>query len=213
MMRKQHLLALTVLVMGSCNSSKNKEIEGAPKTDTIQTQLNQSEQQRLLNRMRVEETAKEDSIKLSMVLGKALEVAYQSMDRDEFNKEFDIEFDSLYIVTVKMNFGKFFPSKHRYLIIHRHSPPSVFVDIYIRKDKKLEAVLSHEQWSMTYVTDTIMDVNGDGYKDFLVNWYGATGCCLKNFYNVYLFNPESGGFSDDFEFINPTFSSKEKVIR
>ena len=24
---------------------------------------------------------------------------------------------------------------------------------------------------MTYIRDTIFDVNGDGYKDFLVHWY------------------------------------------
>ncbi len=62
-------------------------------------------------------------------------------------------------------------------------------------------------------TDTLQDVNGDGMNDFLVNWYGSNGSWLKNFYDVYLYQPQTGTFSEGYEFINPTFSSKEKVIR
>lgn len=44
-------------------------------------------------------------------------------------------------------------------------------------------------------------------------WYGNNGCCLKNFYIVYLLHADNGTFSQSYEFINPTFSAKEKVIR
>lgn len=63
------------------------------------------------------------------------------------------------------------------------------------------------------MNDTIRDINGDGYYDFVVNWYGVTGCCLKAFSNVYLLRPGQGTFSNSVEFINPTFSPKEKMIR
>ena len=66
---------------------------------------------------------------------------------------------------------------------------------------------------MTYVSDTLQDVNGDGLNDLLVNWYGSNGCCLKNFYAVYLYQPQNGTFSNGYEFINPTFSAKEQVVR
>lgn len=66
---------------------------------------------------------------------------------------------------------------------------------------------------MTYVNDTIRDINGDGLNDFVVNWYGSSGCCLKAFSNVYLLHSDKKTFSINFEFINPTFSPKEKIIR
>jgi len=66
---------------------------------------------------------------------------------------------------------------------------------------------------MTYVNDTIRDINGDGLNDFVVNWYGATGCCLKAFSDIYLLRQDKNTFSESFEFINPTFSPKEKIIR
>lgn len=56
------------------------------------------------------------------------------------------------------------------------------------------------------------DINGDGLKDFVVNWYGSTGCCLKAFSDVYLLRPDNT-FSNSFEFINPTFSPTEHVVR
>jgi hypothetical protein len=66
---------------------------------------------------------------------------------------------------------------------------------------------------MTYVNDTIRDINGDGLNDFVVNWYGASGCCLKAFSNIYLLQHDKKAFTENFKFINPTFSPKEKIIR
>jgi len=66
---------------------------------------------------------------------------------------------------------------------------------------------------MEYINDTIRDINGDGFNDFVVNWYGSNGCCLKAFSNVYLLRPDKKIFSNNLEFINPTFSPTEKIIR
>lgn len=66
---------------------------------------------------------------------------------------------------------------------------------------------------MEYMNDTIRDINGDGFNDFVVNWYGSNGCCLKAFSNVYLLRPDKKIFSNNLEFINPTFSPTEKIIR
>ena len=59
----------------------------------------------------------------------------------------------------------------------------------------------------------IQNINRDLLKDFVVNWYGNTGCCLNAFSNVYLLRNDQKTFSKNFEFINPTFSPKEKIIR
>jgi hypothetical protein len=41
----------------------------------------------------------------------------------------------------------------------------------------------------------------------------SSGCCRRDVYNVYLNQPDKGNFTQDYEFINPTFSAKEKIIR
>ena len=80
-------------------------------------------------------------------------------------------------------------------------------------DTNYKPVLAHEQWKMEYLNDTIRDINGDARKDFVVNWYGVNGCCLKGYSIVYLLRQNDIGFSKSFEFINPTFSPGESVVR
>jgi hypothetical protein len=89
----------------------------------------------------------------------------------------------------------------------------VYIDIYLQTEDRFVKVLSHKEWGMTYVSDTLRDINGDKLKDFVLNWYGTNGCCLKAFSNVYLFQSNKGTFTSGFEFINPTFSPNEKIIR
>ena len=84
---------------------------------------------------------------------------------------------------------------------------------YSKNGNKFENVLSYDRWILEYVNDTIQDINGDGLKDFVVNWYGNTGCCLKAFSNVHLLRTDQKTFSNNLEFINPTFSPKEKIFR
>ena len=66
---------------------------------------------------------------------------------------------------------------------------------------------------MEYVNKTIQDINGDDIDDSVVNWYGNTGCCLNAFSNVYLLRTDQKTFSNNFEFMNPTFYPKKKIIR
>jgi hypothetical protein len=98
------------------------------------------------------------------------------------------------------------------LIVQRKNPGDTYYDIYIKQKDSFVHVLSHKQDDAN-APDTLLDVNGDGMKDYLINWYGNIGCCLKNFYAVYLYQPQTGTFSEMYTFINPTFSAKEKVIR
>lgn len=60
--------------------------------------------------------------------------------------------------------------------------------------------------------DSIFDVNGDGYKDYAMVLYSMNGCCRRDVYRVYLYLPHCGGFTPYYEFMNPTFYPKEKMI-
>ncbi|MGZ3753504.1 MAG: hypothetical protein ACXVAU_19620, partial [Mucilaginibacter sp.] len=40
-----------------------------------------------------------------------------------------------------------------------------------------------------------------------------SGCCRRDIYDVYIYQKGSGAFTKEYEFINPTFSPSEKVVR
>jgi hypothetical protein len=56
-------------------------------------------------------------------------------------------------------------------------------------------------------------VNGDGYRDFLVHWYPVSGCCGRDIYEVFVYLPATGSFSEGLSFINPVFYPKSHLIR
>lgn len=64
---------------------------------------------------------------------------------------------------------------------------------------------SYPDWS-------IKDINNDGLKDFLINWYPLSGCCMRNIFDLYLSQTDET-FSPEIELANPTFFLKEKLIR
>lgn len=159
-----------------------------------------------------EEKDLSDSLRLSKILKNALNIANQNINKIPFTKKYAVLTDSI-PVSVEINLDYTFSKANPHLIIRRNDPGAIYIDIYSQYDERFEKVLSHEQWNMTYVNDTISDINGDGLDDFVINWYGATGCCLKAFSNIYLLRKDNKTFSKDFQFINPTFSPKEKTIR
>jgi hypothetical protein len=159
-----------------------------------------------------------DSLKLEIILKEALKISLNNLQYKKFDTIYEMQTDDgsqsddLYNVNVSIAFGKIFSKKINHLIIRRKSRNGVQINIYKATKNEFEQTMYRNQDGMTYLNDTIKDVNGDGKKDFLVHWYPSSGCCRRNVYNVYLQN-EQGKFSKDYEFINPTFYPKEKIIR
>lgn len=207
------IITLIILSILSCKQTdENKNKLPDQKKPAIKT-FEQNEKERLEKRAQIEKQDKIDSLKLDKVLSEALEIAIQNISKDRFQKKYTVKTDPDYNIEVEMNMDNHFTKNASHLIIWRYSVNKLCIDIYSKNGKKLKKVLSHDEWSMTYRNDTIRDINGDGLKDFVVNWYGSVGCCLKAFSNVYLLRKDNKSFSTDFEFINPTFSPKEKTIR
>lgn len=155
-----------------------------------------------------------DRVNLGKVLQEALTITEQNKNSPRFEKSYEKTLpDSSFNVVVEIISDYFFTRRFPHLMIRRKTPGAVYIDIFSRENPQLAKVLSHEQWSLTYLGDTVRDINGDQLKDFVVNWYGSTGCCLKAFSNVFLQRPDKKSFSNPFEFINPTFSPGEKIIR
>ena len=208
-----HILTLVILsTLVSCGQPNGKKENSVVTIDTLQTAIDKKEQERLVKRKEIEEQAYADSLRLDKVLQDALKIANQNISKDTFIEKYEVLPDSI-PVSIEINIGYHFTKTNPHLIIRRNEPNAVYIDIYSKSANNFEKVVSHEQWTMTYVNDTIRDINGDGLNDFVVNWYGSTGCCLKAFSNVYLLRQDQKSFSENFEFINPTFSPKEKIIR
>lgn len=208
-----HIFTFGLLaILFSCVQSNDKKNIAVVTTDTIQTRLDEKEKERLEKRREIEKQDRADSLRLDKVLQDALKIADQNIGKDKFIEKYEVLPDSI-PMSVEINLGCQFTKATPHLIIRRSEPSSTYIDIYSKGDNKFEKVLSHEQWTLTYVNDTIRDINGDGLNDFVVNWYGSSGCCLKAFSIIYLLRPDKNSFSVNFEFINPTFSPKEKMIR
>ena len=153
------------------------------------------------------------SLSQEQALKKALNLAVQNLDSTYFSKTFKYRTKSISDISTDVVIGQLFSKKQRHVLIRRKSDADVYLNIYTIKGEKLELALFYEEIRLVYVSDTIQDVNGDNQPDFLINWYGSIGCCLKNFYDVYLFQKTNNKFSERYEFINPTFSVKEKIVR
>jgi hypothetical protein len=210
-----HLLAITIILMSiSCGQANEKKTAAATQSDTTKTFVDNKEEERLEKRKQIEEQEKIDSLNDDKVLSEAIEIAEQYNTKNKFKKNYVVTMpDSSYQIEVDVSSGFYFSNQFPHLIIRRTTPSSIYIDILTKTDNQFHKVLSHEQWTLEYTGDTIRDINGDGLKDFVVNWYGNTGCCLKAFSNVYLQRADKKSFSNSFKFINPTFSSKEQIIR
>src|SRR5437868_271333 len=63
--------------------------------------------------------------------------------------------------------------------------------------------------------DTLIDLNGDNFKDILIEYYGLAGSGEKNRIKVYLYNNFSKRFSEceQLSFLaNPTFYFDKKIV-
>jgi len=151
-----------------------------------------------------------DSVRLAKALEKAEQLANTKIDLKVFRDTFETASDSSFILITTLTIDSFFNQK--LLRVYRETPSVVYNDLYFKKENEFTKVLTVETGPMTYVKDTVLDVNGDNREDYLINWYGSSGCCLKNFYDVFLLRDDDT-FSDKYTFVNPTFSPTEKVIR
>jgi hypothetical protein len=148
-------------------------------------------------------------------LTRALEDALKKASKPSAKKHFHFSYSApdANDIDIDVVNGHIFSNTSSHLFVRRETTNSLRFDIYAHSGDTLIKVASHDQWHLTYTSDTIMDINGDGLKDFVVNWYGSNGCCLKGFTDIYLLRPDRHTFTEMFEFINPTFSLKEGVIR
>lgn len=201
-------------IIFGCGQTANQDGNSISKSDSIPKTTSKNELTKEERQKQIEEDNRMDSLRLDIALKDALKVAKADFKTDNFKKEYEIQpDDSSYIIKIEIVIGRLFKDNQKYFLLRRHVPWATYLDLYKVQDDKAEKLIEREQGGMTYIRDTIFDANGDGYKDFLVHWYPSSGCCRRDVYNVYLNQPDKGNFTNDYEFINPTFSANEKIIR
>lgn len=156
-----------------------------------------------------------DGFRLQLLLEKALKQAILQPLPDSYvdtipNVYPDDE-SLVYGITTIVKSGHLFSKKHRHIMIKRISPHEHYIDIYIQKGSQSKLVVSTSVAPITYVNDTIYDVNSDGYKDFLINLYGSCGSYLKNFHVLYLFNTK-GESTNEYNLKNTSFKPLDKKL-
>jgi hypothetical protein len=202
------------IVLG-CGQTTTQDKKTRIENDSIQTttvpekELTKEEKQR-----QIEEENKIDNLRLDIALNDAFKIATTKFKTHNFTKQYELQpDDSSYSINIEIIIGRLFQDNQNYFLLRRHVPWATYLDLYKIKHCQAVKLIEREQGGMTYIRDTIFDVNGDGNKDFLVHWYPSSGCCRRDVYNVYLNQSDKGKFTQDYEFINPTFSAKEKTIR
>lgn len=155
-----------------------------------------------------------DSLKLDSVLKQAINTVKPKLRLKSFFRKYEALLDDSTSIKVEIKFGHLFSNKNKHIMICRTNYEYILFDIYKIVDDEIENVIKFTNSSgPTFSNHTVQDVNGDGYKDFVVHWYPSSGCCRRNIYDVYLNINGTDSFTNQYEFINPTFSTKEKVIR
>jgi hypothetical protein len=182
---------LLILFFFSCRQVNHSPSVTSSSADSSKLQLN------------VERSELDDSIDAAQVLQQALKIAYNNRSKDTFFFEAD---------SFNLYFGHLFSKDKKHLCIKRDVPAGQFANVYMLKNDSFIETLDYEGPSITPLRDTIFDVNGDHQKDFLLNWYPPNGCCLRDVYEVYLYQSKLGKFARPLRFMNPIFHSDKKMI-
>lgn len=160
----------------------------------------------------IENTTENDSLNLAVMLQKALVKAKRHLSDSVYIIQYDVNFGNWNPARISIEISHLFSPNYRHLIIRRELPWGKMQDIYLLQDENLKHVFQNETAPMSFIRDSIMDINGDSLRDFFVHWYPATGCCERNVYDVYIFRERNGTFCPKLEFMNPVFLPKQKLI-
>lgn len=140
----------------------------------------------------------------------------ESNPKSSFKKTLEFQWEDSLGASAKINvvYGNIFDDEKRHIYIRQEERHQYYFDIYqVTENDQMTSELRARDYSLTYMGDSIGDINGDHYPDFVVQGYGSAGCCLKAYNRVYLYKSETGKFSEEFEFLNPTYSPREHLVR
>jgi len=206
---------LVVAIFCSChNSDRNGRVLVHNPEKTFRESTSVDKEKNGMNINEWKQIEYEDSVQLKVMLKDLLRIASQNRWRNSFHKESSSWNYQNASCSASLSFGYLFSKNEKHLITRRSIAGSeIHIDIFVLRGTKFKPLLTTGLDMMGYLGDTVRDVNGDFYKDYLFHWYSSAGCCRRDVYAVYLYDGSRNTFSKKYTFMNPTFSSKEKIIR
>lgn len=153
---------------------------------------------------------------LNRILDSVLLTVKQHMNSNLFNGTVDTNayhFKNMFAV---FQYGNIFSSDYKHLVVKRFIceyndyQTSLFTDIYIRKNNRFIKLVA-DSADIGYTGDTLMDINLDGFKDYIVSQYSGVGCCPRDDRIAFLYDNKSGDF-ETVGFFNPEFDNKNGLI-
>ncbi|MDF2190083.1 hypothetical protein [Paraflavitalea sp. CAU 1676] len=113
------------------------------------------------------------------------------------------------------DYGTLFSADKKHLLVRwrRGDYPEgylVYSDIYLSKNDRLSKLVMDTAFLET-TGDTLQDVNGDGYKDYVVSSYSGVGCCPRDAQVGYLYDNATGDFKVE-SFFNPTYIPSQRLV-
>ncbi len=201
----RYFFLLIIVVWFGCHQPERSSLQKSKAVKKDSARLN-----RAAKRIKLEKEWHLDSLKDESVINDA--IAYiKSNKLTQANKQLRLWEDTS--ISVHICIGKLFSKNLSHLILRSHVDWRMILYIYRIESTGRMIREIRDDWSdLTYIGDKVADINGDGVNDFVVNWYPSSGCCARNNFHAYLYQKDNT-FSNYFDFINPSFFPKEKLVR
>jgi hypothetical protein len=201
----KYFFLLVIVILFGCHHPRESSLQNNKAVKKDSAKLN-----RAARRMKLEKEWHLDSLKDESVINDA--IAYiKSNKLAKASKQLRLWKDTS--ISVHIRLGKLFSKNLSHLILRSHVDWRMILYIYrIEPTGKMIREIRDDWSDLTYIGDKVADINGDEVNDFVINWYPSSGCCARNNFHVYLYQKDNT-FSNYFDFINPSFSPKEKLVR
>ncbi len=134
-----------------------------------------------------------DSNQNVLMVAYALKYITKHKERDISNKVIKVWNDTA--TSAALTYGHLFSNDKKHLLVKcKVGNVEEYLNIFVLNKSIFRPVLYFNIGQFNFVGDTTRDVNGDHLKDFLVRWLASSGCCARDDYDVYLYQPGNGRF-------------------
>jgi hypothetical protein len=153
---------------------------------------------------------------LNRLLNQVLQTMEQHKQDMVFNGHIDTSVYHFKNMYATFHFGNIFSTDKKHLVVKRFIKEydgfrgSLFADIYMLKNNGFKKVVA-DTANIGYYEDTLIDINLDGFKDFMVSQYSTAGCCPRDDKIAYLYNVTNGAFVP-IGLFNSEFDNTNKLI-
>lgn len=201
------------LLLTACHSGEVKEKEDLS-SDRREARVHEP----VLSDSEEHAQRRREEIRDSIITGREMDMVMQYANAHPDAADYDRWIDTADThspeCTARYRFGHIFSPDRKHLLVLRYNGSSfntdVYVDLFLQEKGKFRKMIRDTLLYGGY-SDTLRDLNGDGYKDLVLSTYSSAGCCPREDETGYIYLPRSGDFNVD-GFFNPDYFPEEKLV-